>query len=159
MLNLLSAESTANSVQQESGSFLGWIVFIFGLCGALYFFYQYGLKAKQKQIGEKKKTYDLSSSAEEVCEGELRFDDIVAFFKLKQLDSENDVPVLIMEPGDVLGGSVSPKEKFKKEGYVSLFAGVYNNQSETLDGKFFYARSLDAKAKEVIGKEKIITLS
>lgn len=140
------------------------LVFLLGLSGVAYFFYQRGSKkmrnkAKESNSIDSKKIYDVSSCDVEVCEGELKMDDIIAFFKLKQLNPESDVPVLIQDPSEVFEGHLEPQDMFFKEGYVTIFAGVYNQEKDVLEGSFFTAKSLDDKLKEAIGNDKLVTLS
>lgn len=155
---LLAAEQAQNVLEQSQseGSSLKWLVFFIGFCAIIIFFYWYG--SKKKREGQSK-IYNIADSLEEVCDGELNFEDVIAYFKTLNLNSQEDVPLIAQNPSDnIFSGIIAPKKKFEKDGYKALFLGVYNKKTDVLSGKMVYAKSLDSKIKETLGKESFVTL-
>lgn len=97
--------------------------------------------------------------SEEIIDSELKITQIVEFFKSLELKQKRDVP--FVAKGDceefrkMFGGSF-PK---KKEGYVTLFLGVYNEEKGTIDNhKLIHAKTVDSETQQMLGDENLVVL-
>lgn len=96
----------------------------------------------------------------DVIDSEFSFDEVVSFFQSKQLNQEVHLPFIAN--GDCAEFKKMFKSSFpkSKDGYVSLFLGVYNSKTDKVeDMRLVYAKSLDAKTLEVLGNEKLVVLN
>lgn len=84
------------------------------------------------------------------------FSDVVTWFKKKYLNPQVDVPV-VMD----MNKCPELKEKIKNapNKHCGIFEGVYNKETDTLQGRYVGADSLDDETKNTLGDEAIVTLS
>ena len=97
--------------------------------------------------------------SEETIDSELKITQIVEFFKSLELKQKRDVP--FVANGDceefrkMCGGSF-PK---KKEGYVTLFLGVDNEEKGAIDyHKLIHAKTVDSETQQMLGNENLVVL-
>lgn len=84
------------------------------------------------------------------------FNDVVTWFKNKYLNPQVDVPV-VMDMNKV--PELKAKIKNAPNKHCGIFEGVYNQNTDSLEGRYVGADSLDEKTKEVLDGEAIVTLS
>lgn len=128
------------------------ITIIFGIAaigGAAYYFY------KKKSVGQ------FLTSNVKVIDGTLDFNDVVAYFKSKNLKKGSDVPFIARD--GAMGQFVKKTHKRFPEGkvgYLTIVLGVYNEVDEKVThGQILYVKELDERIKEVFGNEELIVLS
>lgn len=128
------------------------ITIIFGIAaigGAAYYIY------KKKSVGQ------FLTSNVKVIDGTLDFNDVVAYFKSKNLKKGSDVPFIARD--GAMGQFVKKTHKRFPEGkvgYLTIVLGVYNEVDEKVThGQILYVKELDERIKEVFGNEELIVLS
>ena len=95
----------------------------------------------------------------DVLDSELSFDDVVAFFKSKNLNKGVDTPFMANGDSAKLKGILRQPYPQGKEGYVSLLFGIYDSKSDEIkDFKLVYAKSLSPKILEVLGNDSFVIL-
>ena len=107
-------------------------------------------KSINDKINESLKKKMISSS-ENV--DELRMEDVVSFFKSKNLVKGRDIPFV----ATVAGFSKVVSLPNKENGYI---LGIYNEAKDDLtEIKLVYAKSIDERFKSTIGNEQLIVLT
>ena len=107
----------------------------------------------QKNCTKSRSKLDLSDSQEETIDGELHFKDVIDFFKTKQLDKGTHIPFVGFNPEKLFGMNLTPIDKFKKEGYITVFLGVYNEVEERIEHSFIiHCLSIDQETQEISDK-------
>lgn len=106
------------------------------------------------------KIYDLSSVEEETVEGELHFDDVLDFYKGKQLKKDVHVPfILKSDATDAFGVTFKGAEKLNKTDYVTVLLGVFNSTSDKFeDALIIHAKSHDEKLTSLLDQDKLVVL-
>lgn len=122
------------------------------LAMAGYVYYSYNKRLKNFE--------DWYLSHVETLDGVLNFDAIVSFFKTLNMNQNENIPFVVREGSREFtkysGGRAFPKHK---EGYVSIFVGVFNeHKQEITNYKVIYAKGMDARTKEVFGDEHLVVL-
>lgn len=84
------------------------------------------------------------------------FEDVVNWFKGKFLNPQVDVPV-VMDLNKV--PELKAKIKNAPNKNCGIFEGVYNQQTDALEGRYVGADSLDQQTRDVLGGEALVTLS
>lgn len=111
---------------------------------------------------KKDKNVDADSDdlLSEIIDGELTLDAVIAFFKSKSLDIDKHKPFIANSfPDDEWQKKCNCKFPPKKDGYVSILLGVYNEKADTVEYiKIVYAKSLDKKLLDVFGNDKLVVL-
>jgi len=101
----------------------------------------------------------LTDINEEVLDGELSFESIVAFMKSLQLDPKSDIPFIGKADCPEFRKMLHAPFPKAKEGYVPLFIGVYNERTDLIThNKLIHAQSLDHKILEILGGENLVVL-
>jgi len=96
----------------------------------------------------------------DILDSELSFDDVVAFFKSKNLNKDVHTPFMANGDSAKLKAMFHQPYPQGKEGYVSLLFGIYNRKSDEIeDIKLVYAKSLSPKILEVLGGDSFVILS
>lgn len=96
---------------------------------------------------------------EEVLDDELKFDSVLSFFKLLQLDKTVDIPFIANADCKEFREMFHAPYPKAKDGYVSLFIGVYNvNTNQIIQNKLIHAKSLEDKILSILGSENLIVL-
>lgn len=91
---------------------------------------------------------------EEYADGEIAFDDMVAYFKSLHLKREDGICVIISDK------HANYHKILFKEGYVSLGLFVINEEeNDIVKGRILHAKSFDSKTLEAFGEHDIIKLS
>lgn len=92
---------------------------------------------------------------EETVEGDLKLEDVVAYFKTLSMAKGKQVPFLASPDEEKLKGmKVTPKKK------KTLILGVYNTDNDLLNPmKIVYADGFDEKLIDVLGDEKLVVLN
>ncbi|MBQ7711315.1 MAG: hypothetical protein IJT39_05750 [Bacteroidales bacterium] len=125
------------------------ILGIAAIGGAAYYSY------KKKSVGQ------FLTSNVKVIDGTLDFNDVVAYFKSKNLKKGSDVPFIARD--GAMGQFVKKTHKRFPEGkvgYLTIVLGVYNEVDEKVThGQILYVKELDERIKEVFGNEELIVLS
>lgn len=105
----------------------------------------------------KKSKFEFTS---DILDAELSFDEVMAFFKSKNLNKDVHTPFIANGDSAELKEMIHQPYPEKKEGYVSLLLGVYNKDTDEIeDAKLIYAKSIDAKISDILGCETMIVLS
>lgn len=110
------------------------------------------------RMSENKKT--VASIQEDVIDGTLKMEDVKNYFKSQQLVQGQDIP--FMANGDCAEFKKILNRSFpqKKEGYHTLFIGVYNSQKNELRfARIIHARIIDESIVQVLGDEHLVVLS
>ncbi len=112
-------------------------------------------------INKKKSVGQFLTSNVKVIDGTLDFNDVVAYFKSKNLKKGSDVPFIARD--GAMGQFVKKTHKRfpkGKVGYLTIVLGVYNEIDEKVThGQILYVKELDERIKEVFGNEELIVLS
>jgi hypothetical protein len=96
----------------------------------------------------------------DVLDSELSFDDVIAFFKSKNLNKDAHTPFMANGDSAKLKAMLHQPFPQSKEGYVSLLFGIYNSKSDEIeDIKLVYAKSLSPKILEAFGNDSIVILN
>lgn len=90
---------------------------------------------------------------EESVEGEVDFDDMVAYFKSQHLKKGVESCFIVSEKNDKF------RKLICKEGYISLGLFIVNEKNEKIKGKVVHAKSFDAKTMDTLGENDMIKLS
>lgn len=94
-------------------------------------------------------------------DGTLDFEDVVGYFKSKDLIQGRDVP-FISKDGDFKQFLKKTHKRFPegKDGYITIVIGVYDESSDTIKhAQILYVKNLDDKTKEVLGNDEFVVLS
>lgn len=98
---------------------------------------------------------EFTKANSETIDGELKLEDVVAYFKLQNLNQTQQTPFMAKPEG--LKGLI---DYIEKPGYQTLFVGVYGEASNELKPtRLFYAKSFDSKIVETFGSESLVILS
>lgn len=97
----------------------------------------------------------------EIVDDIISLKQLTAFFKTLDLQEGTHIPFLVLADGleklDKFEKKTFPE---KKEGYICLIAGVYEDIKDVIEkGKVFYVKGFDDELKKVFGKETLILLS
>lgn len=96
----------------------------------------------------------------DILDSELSFDEVIAFFKSKNLNKDIHTPFIANGDSEKLKKMFHQPYPQGKEGYVSLLFGVYNGQTDEIeDIRLVYAKSLSSKILEVLGNDTMVILS
>lgn len=112
-------------------------------------------------IYKKKSSDQFLISDVKVIDGTLDFNDVLAYFKSKNLKQGTDVP-FIARDGAMRMFVKKTHKKFPegKDGYITIIIGVYNEVSDTIThGQILYVKELDEHTKNVLGNEEFVVLS
>lgn len=91
---------------------------------------------------------------EETVDGDLRLEDVVAYFKTLSMVKGKQVPFIALPDVKKLGVKVTPRKA------KTLILGVYNTDNDVLNPmKVVYADGFDEKLIEVLGDEKLVVLN
>lgn len=92
---------------------------------------------------------------EETVEGDLKLEDVVAYFKTLSMVKGKQIPFLAL-PGEEKLKVMNIKSNKSKV----LILGVYNNDKDSLNPmKIVYADGFDEELTEVLGNETLVVLS
>lgn len=92
---------------------------------------------------------------EETVEGDLKLEDVVAYFKTLSMVKGKQIPFLAL-PGEEKLKVINIKSNKSKV----LILGVYNNDKDSLNPmKIVYADGFDEELTEVLGNETLVVLS
>lgn len=108
----------------------------------------------------KKKKSLLNAITVEIIDKELKFFDVIAWFKNLKLDKKKHKP-FIANYEDFKESFPNSKKTEQEipDGYVSIFLGVYNENDDVIEGKIIYSKSLDKELLNTLGKEKLVLLT
>lgn len=112
-------------------------------------------------IYKKKSNDQFPTSNVKVIDGTLDFNDVLAYFKSKNLKKGTDVP-FIARDGAMEQFVKKTHKKFPegKDGYITIVIGVYNEVDDQVTyGQILYVKELDDRTKEVLGNEELVVLS
>lgn len=91
---------------------------------------------------------------EESAEGEIAFDDMVAYFKSLNLKREDGICAIVSDRNKIF------HKLLYKEGYISLGLFVFNEKTNKIvKGKIVHAKGFDAKTNEHFNGTDIIKLA
>lgn len=91
---------------------------------------------------------------EECSEGEIAFDDMVAYFKSLHLKREDGICAIVSDKHKIF------HKLLYKEGYISLGLFVFNEKTNKIvKGKIIHAKGFDTKTKEYFNGTDIIKLA
>lgn len=95
---------------------------------------------------------------EETVEGDLKLEDVVAYFKTLSMVKGKQIPFLAL-PGEEKLKVINIKSIKSNKSKV-LILGVYNNDKDSLNPmKIVYADGFDEELTEVLGNETLVVLS
>lgn len=101
----------------------------------------------------------IAATTEQI-EGELQFEDVVAYFRSLNLNEEVDTPFLAIPYSTQFKGLTHGMLPPPKEGYKLLMLGVYNNDTDVINKyKFIYSLGWSEKLTEIMGDEPMVALS
>lgn len=112
-------------------------------------------------LGKKNNTKRFWTSNVKTIDGTLDFEDVVGYFKSKELDKGRDVP-FIAKDGAFKQFLKKTHKRFPegKDGYITIVIGVYDESTDTIKhAQILYVKQLDDKTKEVFGNEELVVLS
>lgn len=93
-------------------------------------------------------------------EGTLPFDDVVSFFKSKNLNSEIHVPFVAKSDCEKYSRMVKQDFAKTKDGYNTLVVGVYNQNTDKIEDLLvIYAKDFDQQTMSVLGNEELVVLN
>jgi len=128
-----------------------WIAIAALAAGAGFYF------AKKKK---EERTVDISTINKETINGCLNYDDVISWFKNFQLKKGEDTPFIAQSFENLFDQHVKGQETLVKDGYVTILLGTYSKTNNGIsNAKILFAKDLDPKLKDLLGKEKIVTLS
>ena len=94
-------------------------------------------------------------------DGTLNFDDIVGYFKSKDLVQGRDIPFMSKDgASEQFFKKTHKKFPEGKDGYITLVLGVYDESVDNIKyAQILYVKHLDEKTKEIFGEEELVVLS
>lgn len=112
------------------------IIIVLVILVALYLF---GKKMASKEV------LDLVNTKQEIIDGELTLDNVIALFKAQNLNEASDQPFISKK---LDGLKYMPNDVLDKPNYLSLVVGVnYNSEPKII--KIIFAKSFDEKLKSI----------
>lgn len=89
----------------------------------------------------------------------LTLDDVVAFFKTLPIKKDVDIPFAANGSSEEFRKMLHIEYPQDKEGYHTIFIGVYNESENIKYHKLIYTKAVDEKLNEMFGTEKLIVLT
>ena len=106
-----------------------------------------------------KKFFDLTKLKPVIVDGKVCVEDIVAEFRLHNLDEQMDVPFVTLNANRVYGREIKAEFPLKKDGYETLLLGVYDRGSDSLGfAEVLYVRQMDEKLVRMFAGGDLIVL-
>ena len=108
----------------------------------------------------KRKAPLLTNLNEEVLDTTLTFEDVINFFKSSNLDQEKDIPFVAKGDCNEFRRMLHAPYPKKKEGYCTIFIGVYNETDDQIKShKLIHAKAIDKALADCLGSENLVVLS
>lgn len=121
------------------------IIIVLVILVALYLF---GKKMASKEV------LDLVNTKQEIIDGELTLDNVIALFKAQNLNEASDQPFISKK---LDGLKYMPNDVLDKPNYLSLVVGVnYNSEPKII--KIIFAKSFDEKLKSIFDGKDLVVL-
>lgn len=121
------------------------IIIVLVILVALYLF---GKKMASKEV------LDLVNTKQEIIDGELTLDNVIALFKAQNLNEASDQPFISKK---LDGLKYMPNGVLDKPNYLSLVVGVnYNSEPKII--KIIFAKSFDEKLKSIFDDKDLVVL-
>jgi len=121
------------------------IIIVLVILVALYLF---GKKMASKEV------LDLVNTKQEIIDGELTLDNVIALFKAQNLNEASDQPFISKK---LDGLKYMPNGVLDKPNYLSLVVGVnYNSEPKII--KIIFAKSFDEKLKSIFDGKDLVVL-
>lgn len=121
------------------------IIIVLVILVALYLF---GKKMASKEV------LDLVNTKQEIIDGQLTLDNVIALFKAQNLNEASDQPFISKK---LDGLKYMPNGVLDKPNYLSLVVGVnYNSEPKII--KIIFAKSFDEKLKSIFDGKDLVVL-
>ena len=121
------------------------IIIVLVILVALYLF---GKKMASKEV------LDLVNTKQEIIDGQLTLDNVIALFKAQNLTEARDQPFISKK---LDGLKYMPNDVLDKPNYLSLVVGVnYNSEPKII--KIIFAKSFDEKLKSIFDGKDLVVL-
>lgn len=121
------------------------IIIVLVILVALYLF---GKKMASKEV------LDLVNTKQEIIDGQLTLDNVIALFKAQNLNEASDQPFISKK---LDGLKYMPNGVLDKPNYLSLVVGVnYNSEPKII--KIIFAKSFDEKLKSIFDDKDLVVL-
>ncbi len=121
------------------------IIIVLVILVALYLF---GKKMASKEV------LDLVNTKQEIIDGQLTLDNVIALFKAQNLNEASDQPFISKK---LDGLKYMPNDVLDKPNYLSLVVGVnYNSEPKII--KIIFAKSFDEKLKSIFDGKDLVVL-
>lgn len=107
----------------------------------------------------KKKHEGVVSLVEETIDGELKMSDLINYMKSLNLRKDRDIPFVAKGDCEEFRKFLHAPFPKKKEGYITIFVGVYNNATEIItEHKLIHSKSIDSDLQVLLANENLVVL-